>query len=154
MKARRSSGRARSGGFTLIEVMVSLGIMTVGAMAMITLQQHTIRSNSHARQLAIGTHIAQQWIERIKQDAHTWNVVGTDVPTVQAAHQRTRYLARVATAERGLFRSPAYAETEPFVSNVYDFRGTPLPQSAGADGDGIAYKDRVFFCSSYRTNWV
>ncbi len=147
MKPSTRRRRANQHGFTLIEVMVSLGVMTVGAMAMISLQQHTIRSNSHARQLAIATHIAQQWIERLKQDAHTWNVAGDNDATVQAAMNRTRYLGVVTTEARDRFQSPEWFETEPFVSNVYDYRGLPLPHEGG-------FADRVFFCTSYRTNWV
>ena len=71
VKPRRRARSARARGFTLIEVMVALGVMTVGVFGLIALQLYTIRSNSHARQLGIATQIAQQWIERIKQDAHT-----------------------------------------------------------------------------------
>jgi len=65
--------RRQRQAFTLIEVMVSLGVMTVGAMAIIALQQHSIRSNVHARELTIATAIGERWAERLKQDAHTWN---------------------------------------------------------------------------------
>lgn len=155
MTAVRTRRRARRDrGFTLIEVMVSLGIMTMGAMAMIALQQYTIRSNSHAREVAIATQIGQQWIERLKEDSHTWTRPALNAADVDVALQNTRYLKAIGTDTRNLFRSPTYDAAQRLVSSVYDYRGTPLPQDAGNDEEGVRYQDRIFFCMSTRQDWV
>ena len=66
----------RRQGFTLVEVMVSLGIMTIGAMAVLAMQQQIIRGNMHARQLTTATQIAQNVIERLKIDSLSWTAAG------------------------------------------------------------------------------
>ena len=58
--------------FTLIEVMVSLGVMTLGAMALIALLVQIMRSNQHARHMNTALNIAQEWTDRLKEDAHSW----------------------------------------------------------------------------------
>jgi type IV pilus modification protein PilV len=153
--AARTRRRARlRRGFTLIEVMISLGIMTMGAMAMIALQQYTIRSNGHAREVAIGTQIAQQWVERLKQDAHLWTRAAVNADDVDVVLAGTEYLRAIGTDTRNLFRSPAYDAANRLVSGVYDYRGTPLPQVAGNDEEGVPYQNRIFFCTSIREDWV
>src|SRR5690242_18722027 len=99
--------RRRRGGFTMIEVMVSLGIMTIGAMTMIALQQHTIRSSRRAREITTGMQIAQLWIERLKQDAHTWTAPATTDADAKAALDATLYLKQVLDAPDAFVSFPA-----------------------------------------------
>lgn len=145
---RSRSSRRRKGGFTLIEVMVSLGIMTIGAMTMIALQQHTIRSNSHARELTTAMEIAQLWVERLKQDAHTWNNPTTTTAAAAVALQNTNYLKSIAAEARTFVVFPGVAAVPSEGSNVYDFRGTPIPKIVGGD-PGLMH-----YCASYRPTWV
>lgn len=140
------SRRRRRRGFTLIEVMVSLGIMTFGAMAVISLQAHAIRANTHARQLTIAMQVAQRWVERMKQDAHRWNQVATptDVGTVLA---NTSYLRRVIATPNvydGFIDGTLTAQA----SNAFDYQGLDIPTGA-AD-----FANRVFYCVAYRPAWV
>ncbi|MEY4583070.1 MAG: hypothetical protein RL701_7773, partial [Pseudomonadota bacterium] len=69
----------RRDGFTLVEVMVSLGVMMIGGMALIGMQQQTTRANVRSRDITIATQIAQNVIERLKLEALAWNTV-TSVP--------------------------------------------------------------------------
>jgi type IV pilus modification protein PilV len=132
--------RRRRAGFTVVEVMVSLGIMTVGAMGIIALQTHAIRSNGHARQLTIGMQIAQRWIERLKQDTHTWNQAGAP-GTVLA---NTSYL-QVINAAPNVF-SPIPNSATANASRAFDYRG----QDVAADSEDPA----VFYCAAMRPAWV
>lgn len=67
-------------GFTLLEVMMALAVMTIGGSALIGMQAMTARFNTQARQTAIATDIAQTWAERLRLDAATWDSVNP--PTV------------------------------------------------------------------------
>jgi type IV pilus assembly protein PilV len=144
MTGSRRTARRKRRGFTLIEVMVSLGVMTVGAMAILALQQHSIRSNSHARQLTIGMQIAQQWVERLKQDAATWNAVGlaTGAPSAAQVLNNTLYL-------RGIIGAPNAYQTipnvTPIVSNAFDYLGNDTANDN---------TQPVFYCASMRLGWV
>jgi len=132
--------RRRRAGFTVVEVMVSLGIMTVGAMGIIALQTHAIRSNGHARQLTIGMQIAQRWVERLKQDTHTWNVAG--VPGTVLAN--TRYLGLINTAPNVFSPIPNSATVD--ASRAFDYRGQDIvPESVDPP---------VFYCAAMRPAWV
>jgi prepilin-type N-terminal cleavage/methylation domain-containing protein len=144
--------RRRGAGFTLVEVMVSLGVMTVGAMSIIALQQQTTRANVHARELTTAAQIAQNVLERLKLEAVTWTTVtaapGTDLlnaptlrPVVGAASGAFMGLpARVITAA-GVTR---------VLSNAFDYYGNDVDMST-ADAATLA---RVHFCAGYRLSWV
>lgn len=145
----RAHPRRKRAAFTLVEVMVSLGVMMIGAMAIIGLQQHSIRANNHARQLETALQIAQTWIERLKQDAHTWNaagiVGGTPSPVVVLAS--TRYLNRVNTLP-DVFQIIPAANATVDASNGFDFRGADLNLSLTAQAANLHY------CASFRPSWV
>jgi type II secretory pathway pseudopilin PulG len=132
--------RRRRAGFTVVEVMVSLGIMTVGAMGIIALQTHAIRSNGHARQLSIGMQIAQRWVERLKQDTHTWNVAG--VPGTVLAN--TRYLNLINTAPNVFSTMPTFPDST--ASPAFDYRGEELVLTPD--------DPRIFYCAAMRPAWV
>jgi prepilin-type N-terminal cleavage/methylation domain-containing protein len=143
------TARKRRRGFTLIEVMVSLGIMTIGAMAVIALQTQTIRANSYARQVTTATQIAQIWIERIKEDACMWTTPaalngGTpDVPTVL---NRTLYLQSIVT-NAGRWITPADQDPFPRISRGFDFQGDDTTATMGGT-------TAPFYCTAYRMQWV
>jgi type II secretory pathway pseudopilin PulG len=148
MALTRRHARARvQVGFTLIEVMVSLGVMMVGAMAIIGLQTHTIRANAHARELTTAVQIAKLWSERIKQDGHTWNEIATadGTPSAATALGNTLFLANVTTAPSVFQTIPNTAATR---SNGFDFRGNEL------DLANPAQAELLYYCVSYRPAWV
>jgi type IV pilus assembly protein PilV len=134
----------RREGFTLVEVMVSLGIMTIGAMAILGLQQQIIRANVHARQVTTATQIAQNVIERLKMDAVAWNA-----PGVPAA---TFYLRNVTPGAIGNFQTlPFQRVTNGAItgiqSNAFDYYGDDLDMSLGAPAN-------LYYCASYRLSFV
>jgi len=138
--------RRRRAGFTLIEVLVSLGIMTVGAMAIMALQAQTIRANSFARQLTVATQIAQVWAERLKQDANMWTEQGQPtggIPTVTTVLQRTTYL-RLIESTGGVFFAPADSSGLVRVSPAFDFQGNDVPRNSIG----------THYCAQIRLQWV
>ena len=142
--SRKSKSRARrASGFTIVEVIVSMGVMVIGVMAIVGLQSHTVHVNSFARQLSTANEIAQSWLERMKQDGQSW-VRRADATSGLSPIQelsRTQWLQQVNAAP-GFFQGiPMGANT----SGAYDFRGTEL-----LAGSGVA----PFFCTSFKPQWV
>jgi type II secretory pathway pseudopilin PulG len=140
-KIRRSPRGAS--GFTIVEVIVSMGVMVIGIMAIVALQSHTVHVNSLARQMSTANQIAQTWLERMKQDAQRWNQSGDPnsggSPVIALA--QTQWLQQVNAAP-GLFQA---IPMSPINSGVFDFQGNELLTNAGA---------APFFCTSFKPQWV
>ncbi len=68
MKAR-STRRA----FTVVEVMMALAVLTLGAAGVIAMQKATLVSNTAARNLVTANDVAQAWMERMRTDALQWS---------------------------------------------------------------------------------
>jgi len=137
--------RSQRQGFTLIEVMVSLGIMTIGAMAILAMQQQIIRANVHARQVTTATQIAQNVIERMKLDGVGWVEPG-------APPARCSYLRNVSPGAIGSFQTlpfvPMANGTDTrFWSNAFDYYGDDLDTRTGAPAN-------LYYCASYRLSFV
>lgn len=73
----------RQHGFTLIEVMMAMAVLVVGALGILSMQQAATRGNMTARQLSTASYANQVWLERLRRDALLWNgrnrtdVIGT-----------------------------------------------------------------------------
>ena len=66
----RRSGDQR--GFTLIELMVSLVVMTLGLFAVIHLQVVTVRGHSYARERTLATQMAYGVAEEMRNQSRAW----------------------------------------------------------------------------------
>jgi len=142
----------RQQGFTLVEVMVSLGVMTIGAMALIGMQQQTTRANVRSRDMTVAMQIAQNEIERLKLDGVAWNSVSD--PTQDLAN--SPLLSPITTANTPgnfmaipLRASPRNGVTRT-LSNAFDYVGRDIVTS-GADASTLS---QVRFCASYRLTWI
>lgn len=98
MSADRSRlGRGtRRRGYTIVEVMVALSLLAIGAAGIVAMQRATARGNARARNLATANAVATTWMERLRNDGLLWtnsplptlpntrwlNAVGIDFPTV------------------------------------------------------------------------
>jgi len=138
MSGLRPITRARRGGFTLIEVMVAISIMTVGAMGIMALQQAATRGNIEAREMTMATQLTRQWIERVRTDGLRWN--GTDLPT---ALNTTDYLKLLPNAG---------GTTDWF---------TPTPPAGSGDSYAFDYFGRDtttagqrHYCTHLRLTWL
>jgi type IV pilus assembly protein PilV len=63
-------------GFTVVEVMMALAVLTLGASGLIVMQKATLIANTNARNMAVANMIAQSWVERVRADAQAWNDQG------------------------------------------------------------------------------
>ncbi|MCC6556603.1 MAG: prepilin-type N-terminal cleavage/methylation domain-containing protein [Polyangiaceae bacterium] len=70
---------SKPAGYTMVEVMVALAVLAVGATGVIALQKATLIGNTHARNISIASAIARTWAERLRTDALQWNDPG-EVP--------------------------------------------------------------------------
>ena len=70
--------RPRQRGYTLIEVMTAVVVMTIGATGILAMQGASVRSNQDANETTVAVTFATTWIERIKRDASRyWRLPGT-----------------------------------------------------------------------------
>jgi prepilin-type N-terminal cleavage/methylation domain-containing protein len=142
-------------GFTLIEVMVSLGVMTVSAMALFGMQAQATRANVRARDVTTASQIAQNLIERLKLDGSSWLTI---TPGVKDDLDNTTWLKALnpvptpsifVTMSERLETRVGNAKTVP-LSSAFDATGEDL-LIAGAAAEVLA---KVRFCGSMRLAWV
>ncbi len=133
-RTRSSSRKLR--GFNLLEVMMAVGIITVGAVGMVGMQRASIVGNADARQMAMGTALAQRWVEVLRRDAYLWQAA-----TV-AGLDNTSYLKTgLSAANQG-----KWIELAPLAldSTRYDYNGTGVAST----GTGAHY------CVNVRLQWI
>src|SRR5262249_28478235 len=58
--------RDRQGGFTLMEVMISLLVLVVGLLGVMALQMTTVKGNRHSRQLERAVDLVEQVMEDLR----------------------------------------------------------------------------------------
>lgn len=66
------SASVRTRGYTIVELLMAMTVFAIGVTGIAAMQKITLASNLHAKKLAIATHIAQSWQERLTADAATW----------------------------------------------------------------------------------
>lgn len=52
-----------NGGFTLIEVMIAIGVLSIGLLALASMQITAVKGNSHSNRVTSATNLAQDKIE-------------------------------------------------------------------------------------------
>lgn len=143
----------RRQGFTLVEVMVSLGVMTISAMGLFALQGQATRSNGRARDMTMASQIAQNIVERLKMDGLNWNTLTLPPDTTDLSN--TQILQLVDTATPGIFftlpqrNDPRAGITVP-ISNAFDNFGTDV-MTTGATSAALA---TIKYCASLRLAWI
>jgi prepilin-type N-terminal cleavage/methylation domain-containing protein len=136
MSRCRTTTRA---GYTLVEIMMSLAVLTIGVMGMVGMQKVSISSNQHAKNLAIATHIGEAWLDELSADASQWNTTGD--------FAETTWLVNVGAEDgpAGAWFRPAYSSTRRF-GPAFDALGSPV-----ATED---IPDDAHFCSDLRLTWL
>lgn len=140
MKHPRSHQR-RSRGYTLIEVMIAISLLTIISSGVVALQKMATIGNMRAKELAIGTQLARTWIERLRTDAASWNYPSPSSPN-QSDIAQTSWLNQVETQPNTWFMPPAVG----LKSAGFDALGNDVPPANMAQ--------RATFCTHLRLAWM
>lgn len=144
----KSGNGGKRAGFNLIELLVSMAVMSVGTAALFALQGYVARSNMTSKEMTIATSIAENWVERIKTDALNW----TEEGTVGAPGDKlinTGYLLDINNAADA-WRIPLTTYSNALYGHApgADLTGTEISPWPPTDASTIG------FCTSLRFNWV
>jgi type IV pilus assembly protein PilV len=139
--AVRRRPRRRSAGYTMIEVMMAVGVLTAGAVGIMAMTQASTRGNYEARQMTTAAQLAQRWVERLRRDAVHWRRGATTAdPTLLAETQYLQNVPGPGTAPSWFVPMPAGTSTE---TAHFDHYGRDL--IAGATPQ---------YCTNIRLGWL
>lgn len=134
----RRSKAAR--GYTILEVMIALTLITVGVSGVVAMQKVTAVANRDARNLAVANQIARTWIDRLRTDAVAWNLPSPTTPGGDDLGSDTLWLRQVGSG----WIQPA---TDPI-------RGGPAFDLHGNDVSSLGDNEPVVFCTNIRLQWL
>ena len=122
---------AHQAGYTIVEVMMALAVLAIGASGVSAMQRATLVANGNARNIATGNAIAEAWVERLRADAAQWNDT-TDLAD-------TRWLK----LPQGIWQAPSSAvAAAPFGSGWASVTGEDIYNNGGP----------AAFCTHLRLN--
>lgn len=84
------SYEANDYGFTLMEVLITIVLLTVGLLGMAALTTGIINGNTHSRRLTTATTLAQEKIEDVRRLGYT-NMPSADIDTTEDYNTITDY---------------------------------------------------------------
>jgi prepilin-type N-terminal cleavage/methylation domain-containing protein len=129
--------RARR-GFTLVEVMMAISVMTVGAVALFSMQSITAEGARRSRRLTTATEINRFWIERVKLEAVRWG------PSASLAITWLDVIPAANGASSDWFLPESRGAGDTLVTAASDWYGAPMDIPSGA---GVAPAP---YCTSLR----
>jgi type IV pilus assembly protein PilV len=112
-------------GYTVVEVMMALALLAVGATGVVAVQKATLAGNTQARTLVTANAIAESWAERLRAEALGWNAPNG----VNDLANDTQWLKLAATTNPPWF-NPAEILVNPTGSLP---AGSPDADALGAD---------------------
>jgi len=121
--------RASARGYTVVEVLLSMTVLAIGASAVMSMQKAAMQANLDARKIDMANSIARMWVERIRRDAMQWtlpspaNAAGNNFANAQ--------LLQYATTTGGWQLPTAYANQTPPVSPGFDILGRDIANASG-----------------------
>jgi type IV pilus assembly protein PilV len=66
--------RAALRGYTIVELVMSLSVLAIGASGVIAMQKVTISSNRHAKEMALASRVAEGWADQLALDGSIWTI--------------------------------------------------------------------------------
>ena len=136
MNHRHKSTQA---GFTLVEVMIAIGIMTVGSLGILAMHQGVSQANRTALEMNTALAITERWVERVERDALSWTEQGLNSSSLTG----TYYLSGLAGTALGtdwLKPTPPSGESYDF-----DYFGNDLNASNS---------NPQKYCTNLRLSWL
>lgn len=130
--------RKRRGGYTVVELMMAIAVMTVGLGGIIAMQKVTVASNMNAKNVSIATHIGQSLLDELATEARKWTQADT--------FNNTTWLQNVGVqGSTPLWFAPQY-DAQRQLGQGYDALG-----NAVADED---LETAAHFCAHVRLSWL
>jgi prepilin-type N-terminal cleavage/methylation domain-containing protein len=126
-------------GFTLIEVMIAIGIMTVGSLGILAMHQGVGEANRAALEMNTALAITERWVERVERDALSWTEQGLNSSSLAGTYYLSG-LAGTASATDWFRPTPPSEETYDF-----DYFGNDL-------NTGNANPQK--YCTNLRASWL
>jgi prepilin-type N-terminal cleavage/methylation domain-containing protein len=106
----------RRAGYTLIEVMTAVVVMTIGATGIVAMQGAAVHANQEANDVSTANNFAATWLERLKRDGRLWIANGnTDLGN-------TTWLKTVNTSSNTWF-VPNAADAAALEQPAADYQG-------------------------------
>lgn len=129
--------RRRPSGFTLVEVMIAIGIMAVGSLGILSMHHAVSSANRSTQEMSTAIAITERWIERVERDSLAWSAQGLNTSQLTG----TDYLSPLAgtVSSTGWF-TPNAQSPESF---AFDYFGNDT--SAAAE---------IKYCTNLRLNWL
>ena len=128
-------------GYTVVEVMIAMSILTIAAAGLISLQRVSTVGNMQAKELAVASHVARTWVDRLHVDSTRWNFPSPAYPTDVSDLNDTIWLRNVRTIPNVWFRPTDSAQG----TAAFDALGNNLPQNG---------TDPAVFCANLRLGWL
>ncbi len=140
---RRSRRRA---GYTLVEVMLAVAILAVGATGILGLQTAAIRGNQEANEYATATRTVEMWLDRYRMDALAWRTGGSGTLPSAALFSSTEFMRSMPAAGASGWLAPPAARVASFrPAAQLSFHGNPqAPVGAPTP----------VFCTQSNLSWV
>jgi len=147
----RPSSSSSTHGYTAVEVLMAMTIMTIGAAAVMSMQKASVQGNLDARETDLANSIARMWVERLQRDAMQWtqpnnqNPLGNNFAQARLLSSPLYGSWSVPASEMGLTNP----ET---MSYAFDILGRDIP--AAQIGSTRATDPETVFCVNYRLQWL
>ncbi|KPK13765.1 MAG: hypothetical protein AMJ62_14365 [Myxococcales bacterium SG8_38] len=130
--------RSDRSGFTLVEVMIAIGIMTVGSLGILSMHQAVSGANRAAHEMNTAIAITDRWVERVERDSLLWSEQGINTSSLAS----TAYLSQLAGQVSGTdWFTPSPADTDE--SYAFNFFGEDTSTSS-----------EMKYCVNLRMMWI
>jgi hypothetical protein len=132
--SRHVAGVARA--YTVVEVLLSMTVLAIGASAVMSMQKATLQGNLDARKTDMANSIGRMWVERIRRDAMQWTLPSPANPA--GNNFASASLLQYASTAGGWVLPVAYAGNVPPVSPGFDILGRDIPTAGLTPAAGVA----------------
>ena len=130
----------KQAGFTLIEVMIAIGVMTVGSLGILAMHQGVGQANRAALEMNTALAITERWVERVERDALSWTEQGLNSSSLAATYHLSG-LAGTVSATDWFRPTPPSGES-------FDF------DYFGDDVTGTGNANAPKYCTNLRLSWL
>lgn len=136
----------RREGYTLVEVMLAVGILAVGATGILGLQGLAIRGNQEANELATASRTSELWLDRYRLDALAWRTGGAGVMPTATMFANTELLRAMPQTGSSGWHFPVVARATSF----------PAASQLPANGNPTVTPGAPtpVFCTQANLTWV